>query len=163
MFLGVSASVCPVETNDLADRLNAVLNARPFMGNKRAAYRDAGVSPQTFDRALAGLSIRADKRAELEEFVALHEGGQADGMPDASDPEALVLATMADLRTLRQEVLGRIEELEREVGEDRGNATPNSRAGASPAPLSEERPNLQRVADEDPDLVAESEAQQEAP
>lgn len=120
----------PHVNDDLASRLESVLRSRPYMGNKRAAYRDAGVSPQTFDRALSGLPIRADKQAEIEEFIAQH------GRP-ALDPEPgtarIFYVTPEELDAVRDELLERIERLERrEAGEDRDDTAPIGDRSAMP-------------------------------
>lgn len=72
-FLDVSDTVVCMEDSydrdDLARRLSSALS-RQFKGNKRAAYTAAGVSPQTFDRALDGLAIRDDTRHSIESMLA---------------------------------------------------------------------------------------------
>lgn len=57
------------DRDDLASRLREVVRRR-YKDNKRAAYTAARVSPQTFDRALAGLTVKPASRALLEDFIA---------------------------------------------------------------------------------------------
>lgn len=66
------------DRESLAEQVGTALR-KVYRGNKRSAYTAAGVSPQTFNRALAQHRLREDKRLAIE--------GWLDGL-DGASPEA---------------------------------------------------------------------------
>lgn len=127
---------------------------RQRYGTKRAAYSAAGLNAATWDRLEAGEAVREDRM--LSAIEALWPEADRDPQKVLNPPdytgvtwelkEDSLSAISADLKVVMRQVhllTERVDELE-----DR---------------LSEEPPSLRRVADEDPDLTAEMEAQQEAP
>lgn len=127
---------------------------RQRYGTKRAAYSAAGLNAATWDRLEAGEVVREDRLLSAVEAL----WPEADRDPQKvlspseftgttwSVKEGSASAILADLNVVMRQVhllTERVDELE-----DR---------------LSDHGPSLRRVADEDPDLVAEMEAQQEGP
>lgn len=86
--------------------------------------------------------------------------GRTGKRPEAElyDPDVVTVSEASD-RLLLDEIAARL----RGSSLSRDMVTPLGDGDAPGEALSEEPPNLQRVADEDPDLTAEMEAQQEAP
>lgn len=75
-----------MEMSELAGRIQAERLAQ--FGSKSAAYRQAGVSPATWDRAEEGLSVRQDRLAAIVRTLWPHTSGDWTRIDDEPVPHA---------------------------------------------------------------------------